>query len=45
MAAQTYDNVAVDVAMLPNLHLQIYRPNVGTLNYINVGKKTKKKTL
>ena len=38
-------NVAVAIATLPNLHLQIYRPNIGTLNYVNIGKKTKKKTL
>ena len=29
--------------MLPNLHLQIYRPNVVTLNYVNVGKKLRKR--
>ena len=33
------------IAMLPNLHLQIYRPNKGTLNYVNVGKKTQKVTI
>ena len=35
----------VAVTTLPNLHLQIYRPNVGTLNYVNIGKKTKKKPI
>ena len=49
----TYINVVITKLQL-QLHLQlrynyvlryltyIYRPNVGTLNYVNVGKKTKK---